>query len=160
MPALTPAEVQIFPSWTKIGSGSTRTSGKRVLNVSAAAQCVVARRPDSNPASASRKAPTQIDTTRPRRLLPYPSDHFRRMGRVVVPRTGYQNRVDLGQIECAQRFRKQLCVGAGRDRAAAERGDLDLVPGDACRRGEHIRSSENVEHGKVQENDTIEDRDN
>jgi hypothetical protein len=28
------------------------------------------------------------------------------------------------------------------------------------RRGEHIRSSENVEHGKVQENDSIEDRDN
>ena len=33
----------------KIGSGSTLTSGKRALSVSAAAQCVVTRRPDTCP---------------------------------------------------------------------------------------------------------------
>ena len=54
MPAVTPAEVTIFPSLMKIGSGSTVTSGKRRARASLAGQCLVTRRPGSRPASASR----------------------------------------------------------------------------------------------------------
>ena len=64
MPAVTPAEVITSPSRTKIGSGSTSTSGWRRASSAHHAQWVVARRPSSSPARASRKAPVQTDATR------------------------------------------------------------------------------------------------
>jgi hypothetical protein len=64
MPAVTPAEVAIGPSRTKIGSGSTSTSGNLRARVPQTAQWVVTRRPLSSPASASRNAPEQTDMTR------------------------------------------------------------------------------------------------
>lgn len=64
MPAVTPAEVAIGPSRTKIGSGSTWTSGYRRANVPQTRQWVVARRPASSPASARTNAPLHTDTTR------------------------------------------------------------------------------------------------
>lgn len=56
-----PAELNTGPSRTKIWSGSTLMSGKSVAKRSAYSQCVVALRPASNPACASRKAPVQVD---------------------------------------------------------------------------------------------------
>ena len=64
MPAVTPAEVATFPSRTKIGSGRTVTSGYRAASPAQLAQCVVACRPASRPASASRNAPVQTATIR------------------------------------------------------------------------------------------------
>jgi len=49
------------PSRVKIGSGSTRTSGYWPCSSPAEAQCVVARRPSSRPAAASRNAPVHTD---------------------------------------------------------------------------------------------------
>ena len=48
----------------KIGSGSTRTDGYFADSSSQEFQCVTARRPSSNPAAASRKAPVHTDVTR------------------------------------------------------------------------------------------------
>ncbi|MCY1491492.1 hypothetical protein D9M68_252800 [compost metagenome] len=64
MPALTPAEVQIFPCWMKMESLSTSTAGKFVLSMSHMAQWVAARLPSSSPALASRKAPLQTEAVR------------------------------------------------------------------------------------------------
>src|SRR5271169_1112551 len=64
MPAVTPAEVQTGPSHTKIGSGSTRTAGKRWASLAQYIQWVAARRPSSTPAAASRNAPVQTEATR------------------------------------------------------------------------------------------------
>ena len=64
MPAVTPAEVQTGPSRTKIGSGSTRTAGKRRASSAQNDQWVAARRPSSKPVAASRTAPVQTEATR------------------------------------------------------------------------------------------------
>ena len=64
MPAVMPAEVQTGPSTMKMRSSSTFTLGKRACSLRAAPQCVVARRPSSRPASASTKAPVQVEATR------------------------------------------------------------------------------------------------
>jgi hypothetical protein len=61
---VTPAEVAIRPSRTKIGAGSTSTAGCRSASEAQYCQCVVALRPSSRPASASRNAPVQTDMSR------------------------------------------------------------------------------------------------
>ncbi len=66
MPAVTPADVYVPPSLTKIASGSTRAAG----GVGPAARCaasVVTRRPSRRPAAPSTNAPVQIDATCPAR---------------------------------------------------------------------------------------------
>ncbi len=50
-------------------SSSTRTAGWRACISRAIAQCVVARRPSSKPASASTKPPVQMPATRRARAL-------------------------------------------------------------------------------------------
>ncbi len=64
MPAVTPAEVATWPSRTWTGSGSTSTDGWSRASLSQYAQWVVARRPSSRPAAASRIAPVRTDTRR------------------------------------------------------------------------------------------------
>src|SRR5262249_42204306 len=64
MQRVTPAEVQIVPSRTKIGSGSTCTAEKRWANLAIYCQWVAARRPSNNPASATRIAPVQTEAMR------------------------------------------------------------------------------------------------
>ena len=64
MPAVMPADVHTLPSWTKIGSGSSFTLGKRWANSPQRLQWVAARRPSSRPAVASRKAPLHTEATR------------------------------------------------------------------------------------------------
>src|SRR6516162_7152364 len=64
IPAVTPAEVHTEPSHTKIGSGSTRTAGKRWASLAQYIQWVAARRPSNTPAAASRNAPVQTEATR------------------------------------------------------------------------------------------------
>ena len=64
MPALTPAEVQTRPSWMKMGSQSTISSGCSSASWRARLQWVVTRRPVTSPAAASRKTPLQTDVTR------------------------------------------------------------------------------------------------
>jgi hypothetical protein len=59
IPARSPADVMIRPSSTKSTSGSTFTREKRRANSAAAAQCVVAFRPSSNPAAPRINAPVQ-----------------------------------------------------------------------------------------------------
>src|SRR5262249_28469780 len=63
IPAVTPAEVYTPPSRTKIGSGSTSIRGYCRARRSQNSQWVVASRPSSSPAAASRKAPVQTDPT-------------------------------------------------------------------------------------------------
>lgn len=80
MPAVTPAEVAIGPSRTKIGSGSTWTSGYRRANVPQTRQWVVARRPASSPAGQDeRPAAHRHDPPRPFGVRPEPS-HDHRIG--------------------------------------------------------------------------------
>src|SRR6185503_10334043 len=62
MPAATPAELTM-PSVTTRASRSTVTLGSRPASRSSAPQCVVARRPASRPARASRSEPVQTDVT-------------------------------------------------------------------------------------------------
>ena len=64
MPALTPAEVHTRPSWMKMGSQSTISSGCSSASWRARLQWVVTRRPVTSPAAASRKTPLQTDVTR------------------------------------------------------------------------------------------------
>ena len=64
MPAVTPAEVQTWPSRTKMRSSSTSTSGYSRAMMSHTDQCVVARRPSSSPAAARISAPLHTDVTR------------------------------------------------------------------------------------------------
>ena len=64
MPAVTPAEVHTLPSRMKIGSGSTVTSGNSCARRAHVAQWVVALRPSSSPARASKKAPEHTEVTR------------------------------------------------------------------------------------------------
>jgi hypothetical protein len=64
MPDVTPAEVQTSPSCTKIGFGSTSTSGWRRASSAQEDQWVVARLPSSSPARANRKLPEQTEVTR------------------------------------------------------------------------------------------------
>ena len=65
MPAVTPADVHTLPSRTKIGSGSTVTSGYSAREVRrTTTQCVVARFPSSRPAAASTNVPVHTDATR------------------------------------------------------------------------------------------------
>ena len=64
MPAVIPAEVQIWPSLMKIRSASSRTPGNRRAKSLLRDQWVVARRPSSRPAAAKRKAPEQTLATR------------------------------------------------------------------------------------------------
>src|SRR6202051_5013293 len=64
LPAVTPADVQIAPSRTKIGSDSTRTAGKRRASSAQHDQWVAARRPSKTPEAANRNAPVQSDATR------------------------------------------------------------------------------------------------
>jgi hypothetical protein len=64
IPAVTPADVHTFPSWTKIGSQSTASPGYSVRSCSSRPQCVVTRRPSRTPASASSNAPLHTDATR------------------------------------------------------------------------------------------------
>src|SRR5258708_14987489 len=65
MPDVIPADVQTLPSLTNILSASTRTRGKRLCNTAAYLQWVVADRPSSRPAAASRKAPAHTPAPRP-----------------------------------------------------------------------------------------------
>ena len=64
MPAVTLAEVAMFPSLMKIGSGSTSTAGYWSRRAPHCDQWVVARLPSSRPALASRNAPVQTEATR------------------------------------------------------------------------------------------------
>jgi hypothetical protein len=63
MPDVTPAEVQTLPSRTKIGVGSTLSSGWRRASSSVEAQWVVTVFPSSRPAPARRKEPEHTDVT-------------------------------------------------------------------------------------------------
>ena len=64
MPEVTPAEVQTLPSRTKIGLGSTLSSGWRRASSAVDAQCVVTVLPSSRPARASRNEPEHTEVTR------------------------------------------------------------------------------------------------
>lgn len=61
MPAEMPAEVTMSPSSIQRGPATARTAGKRVRSSSRSSQWVVASRPSSRPASASRNAPVQTE---------------------------------------------------------------------------------------------------
>ena len=132
MPAVTPAEVRIGPSATKIGSGSTVTAGKARASASHHAQCVVARRPSSSPARASRKAPVQTEATRRARGAASgdPADEQ------VVGRS---------RRACPRRRRRRACrAGRGRRRARGRGGSRSrsrsrAARGPARRRGRRSR---------------------
>jgi arginase family protein len=64
MLAALPAEVRMSPSSTNSTPGSTVTFGYRRANSSHSAQCVVARRPSSSPASARANAPVHSEMMR------------------------------------------------------------------------------------------------
>ena len=130
MPAVTPAEVKTCPSRVKMGSGSTRTVGYRAANWAQRDQWVVARRPSSSPASASRNAPVHTDVTRravaasrrrwsasaPRApgsassvWMPSPAGHHE----------GVEGTGDLGQGDVGSDARdRSRCAGARRSSAA------------------------------------------
>ncbi len=64
MPAVTPADEYVGPSFTKMASGSTEVLGCRRASSRACFQCVVALRSSSSPAEPSTKAPVQTEAIR------------------------------------------------------------------------------------------------
>ena len=64
IPAVTPADVQTGPSRMKIGSQSTRSSGRWLASCPARLQWVVTVHPVTSPAAASRNTPLQYEVTR------------------------------------------------------------------------------------------------
>ena len=115
MPAVTPADVQITPSFTKIRSLSTWTSGYSFCKRAAARQCVVALSPSNSPAAARINAPEHTLVTRLDRLLlsvGTPSVRARPLlERLLVPRNN-------------EGIRREPILSA----AAANPGELFIVP--------------------------------
>src|SRR5271163_2532593 len=64
IPEVMPADVQTWPSLTKMLSSFTCTFGKLVRSLPAKRQCVVAWRPSRTPAAARTKLPVQMEATR------------------------------------------------------------------------------------------------
>ena len=138
MPAVTPAEVARLPSLTKIGSGSTVTSGYWAASSAQCAQWVVTLRPFSSPASASRNVPVQTDaslTTAPASAAstapPCARSQATSSGsRVARPRSaGNQEQVGRAGHACRGRRREPAQPARRPHRLSAEAGGRNRVAG-------------------------------
>ena len=152
MPEVTPAEVQTSPSRTKIGLGSTLSSGWRRASSAVEAQWVVTVRPSSSPARASRKAPEQTEVTRRERRAALRIQRIRpaSSSALATPKPPATTSVSIGPRQRAVVVlgSEPVTAGAGRDRPGLLGDHLDRVgaaAGEGVRAGEHLRRPDHVQ---------------
>ncbi len=160
MPAVMPAEVHTLPSWMKMGSGSSRTLGKRSANSRQRLQCVAARLPSSKPAVASRKAPLQTDATRRAdlaRALIQPIEGAIAAGGMNAAAAGDDQRVQSNaRLQAAVRSSKpRPADDNGQSPSATTTGSYGRGTAGRARQivggGEHLQRSGDVEQLDVRE---------
>ena len=173
MPAVTPAEVQTGPSRTKIGSGSTRTAGKRRASSAQHDQWVAARRPSSTTRSRQQERPGADggDATRLPRARPHPLDQHRIRGRRLDARAAGDHQRIHGRVDGRQRVRVEPKPGRGGHADAAPvalrvalRHDPQRVGRHSARFGnqivggrEHLKRPRDVEHLHRREDEHFDD---